>query len=173
MTAASIWRAGGKRLRDVPRCFSVRPDLIPCSGDLIPSSVAEGIFSSSHGNPMPYGSGFRAGRVQISAFPLFSRPPGKCPRVFGLEGAAAQLVVGVSVAGHPARQLLVRIGAGGDIDVLAVPVIALAVGLAGALEPAFQLVVGLGLGLEGDVVVAADLRWPLSLRGLVHFRGGE
>ena len=40
----ATYRAAGARVMTalgvVPRCFSVRPDLIPCSGDLIPCSVA-------------------------------------------------------------------------------------------------------------------------------------
>ena len=38
------------------------------------------------------------------------------PLVSGSESTAAQFVVGVAVAGQPARQLLVRIGAAGGID---------------------------------------------------------
>jgi hypothetical protein len=38
------------------------------------------------------------------------------PQLFGLKGAAAQLVVGMAFAGHPARQLLVRIGAAHGVD---------------------------------------------------------
>ena len=76
----------------------------------------------------------------------------------------------MAVAGHPARQFLVRIGATrgvdlghvgrvfgelddeavgrGDIDRLAVAVIGLAVVLAGPLKPPFQLVVGIGSALK-------------------------
>ena len=113
----------------------------------------------------------------------------------GSDGAAAQLVVGAAVAGEPARQFAVRVGAaggvdlgdilrvlgefddqpvgGGDVDRLAIAVIGLAVLLAGPLEPLFQLGIGFGLGLEGDVLVAADLGRLLGLGQLVHLRVGE
>src|SRR5712692_2119837 len=38
------------------------------------------------------------------------------PMLPGSQGAAAQFVVGVAVAGHPARQFLVRVGAAGGVD---------------------------------------------------------
>jgi hypothetical protein len=62
---------------------------------------------------------------------------------------------------------------GGDVDRFAIAVVGLAVLFAGALQPPLQLIIGFGLGLECDVVVTADLRRPLGLGQLVHFRVGE
>jgi hypothetical protein len=52
---------------------------------------------------MTYALGFRPGSMRKPVFPSIFPLTREARKVFGLEGAPAQFVVGVAVAGQPAR----------------------------------------------------------------------